>query len=79
MDDVAVKIRTVLVEELGIDYADIKDDSTLAEDLDLDSLELVNLAIELENVFDITVPDSSVTANMTVGEVADKIRELKAP
>ena len=79
MDDVAVKIRTVLVEELGIDYADIKDDSTLAEDLDLDSLELVNLAIELENVFDITVPDSSVTANMTVGQVADKIRELKAP
>ena len=77
MDDVAVKIRTVLVEELGIDYADIKDDSTLAEDLDLDSLELVNLAIELENVFNITVPDASVTANMTVGQVADKIRELK--
>jgi acyl carrier protein len=77
MDDVAVKIRTVLVEELGIDYADITDDSTLAEDLDLDSLELVNLAIELENVFNITVPDASVTANMTVGQVADKIRELK--
>ncbi len=77
MDDIAVSLRRILVEELGIDYADITDDSTLAEDLGLDSLELVNLAIELENVFDITVPDSSVTANMTVGQVADKIRELK--
>lgn len=77
MDDIAVSLRKILVEEMGIDYSDITDDATLAYGLDLDSIEMVDLANRIEMTFNIEIPDSAVQANMTVGQVADKIRELK--
>jgi acyl carrier protein len=77
MDDTSVRIRKVLTESMGIDYSGITDDATLTNDLGLDSIELIQFAMELEDEFNIEIDDSQVTANMTVGQVADKIRELQ--
>jgi acyl carrier protein len=77
MDDTSVKIRKVLTS-LGYDCSEISDDNKLTEDLGMDSVELLNFAFELEDEFNIEIEDSAVTANMTVGQVADKIKELQA-
>jgi acyl carrier protein len=53
------------------------DDNTLVDDLELDSIELVELAQDLEEEFDIIIPDSAITAAMTVGQVVDVVKNLK--
>jgi acyl carrier protein len=43
----------------------------------LDSIELIELAQDLEEEFDIEIPDSAITAAMTVGQVVDAVKNLK--
>ena len=77
MTDTAVTVRRLLIENMGIDLAIITDDATLAGDLDLDSVELTEFALLLEDSFDIEVPDDAVTSSMTVAEVCAAVEKLK--
>jgi acyl carrier protein len=76
MDTIEQKLRAILTDHFAVDEDQLQADNHLVSDLDLDSLELVELALQIEEVFNIEVPDNSVTADMTVGDVVEKIREL---
>lgn len=67
-----------LVEVSGLNLAEIYDHHILTTDLDLDSLELVNLGQELEETFGVEVPDSSIKSAMTVADLVSEIRRLTA-
>jgi acyl carrier protein len=76
MDTISKQVRSVLFN-FGIDIASVTDDNTLVDDLGLDSIELIELAQDLEEEFYIEIPDSAITAAMTVGQVVDAVKNLK--
>jgi len=70
-DEVLERIRTHLSEELGIDAAQIGEESRFKEDLEADSLDLVELVMELEDRYGIRIPDEEAVKILTVGQAAD--------
>jgi acyl carrier protein len=76
MDTISKQVRSVLFN-FGIDIATITDDDELVSDLGLDSIELIELAQDLEDKFDVKIPSSAITAAMTVGQVVDAVKKIK--
>jgi acyl carrier protein len=70
-EDVLERIRTHLSEELGIDDAQIREDSRFKEDLEADSLDLVELTMELEDGYGIRIGESEAERIKTVGQAVD--------
>lgn len=71
------KVVEVLKETLNIEAEDIKLDSKLNDDLGIDSLAAVELALELENEFDIKIEDEELAALVTVEDVVKCIESKK--
>jgi len=63
MSDIAAKVQSIIVEKLGVDEADISDDASFTNDLGADSLDTVELIMEFEKEFDITIPDEDAEKN----------------
>ena len=59
-------IKEVVVEQLSVDIAEIKDDAKFVEDLGADSLDVVELVMALEEKFDIEIPDDEAEKLATV-------------
>jgi acyl carrier protein len=62
-------VVAIVAEVAQCDPSEITPDSYLVEDLNLDSLEMVELATELEDVFEMPIPDEDVDKLKTVGDV----------
>ncbi len=65
------RIRAHLAAELEIEPARIDDDTRFKEDLEADSLDLVELTVELEDTYGIRIPDEEAAKILTVGQAAD--------
>jgi len=61
------KVKEIVVEQLGVDEADVSMDSTFIDDLGADSLDIVELIMAFEEEFNVEIPD----------EVAEKIKTVK--
>ena len=68
------KITEILAEQLDADKEDITADTRIAEDLNADSLDVVELLMAIEDEFEITIPDEEIENLKTVGDVADYIQ-----
>jgi acyl carrier protein len=68
---VVEKIRAHLSEELGIDATTIEESSRFKEDLEADSLDLVELVMELEDGYGIRMPEDEAERIKTVGQAVD--------
>lgn len=77
-DEIEKRVNDVLNEVLGVDYSEIKGDAVLSDDLDADSLDAVEIVMELEHEFDISIPDEKMYGNesYTVKDVYDLVEEL---
>ena len=61
------KVKAIVVEQLGVDEAEVTIDSTFIDDLGADSLDIVELIMALEEEFNVEIPD----------DVAEKIKTVK--
>ncbi len=67
MSEVQEKIKQIIVDELGVDEAEVTENARFIEDLGADSLDLVELVMRFEEEFDIEIPD----------EVAEKFQSVR--
>ena len=72
-DDVVATMREVLASELDVDADKVTADARFKEDLDADSLDLVEVVLALEEKFGIEIPDDEIASVKTVGEAADLV------
>lgn len=72
-NDVAERLGGVLVTELGLDAEKINDEAHFEEDLDVDSLGVVELLMALEDEFGVKIPDEEAESIMTVGQAIDLV------
>jgi acyl carrier protein len=66
-------IRAILVEQLGEEAGDVVDTASFQEDLNADSLDLVELIMEMEDRFKIKIPDEDAEKIVTVGDAVDYV------
>jgi acyl carrier protein len=72
-DEVLGVMRDCAVELLKIDPAKVTESATFAEDLEADSLDVVELVMALEEKLDISIPEEELEGIKTVGEALDVI------
>ncbi|HJQ76953.1 MAG TPA: acyl carrier protein [Acidimicrobiia bacterium] len=73
--EVSERLTGVLVSELGLDGSKIRDDAHFEEDLDVDSLGVVELLMALEDEFDVKIPDEEAESIVTVGQAVDLVHK----
>ena len=72
-DEVYERVKVALVEKLGADEGAISDDASFQEDLSADSLDLVELIMEMEDRFKVKIPDEEAEKISTVGQAVDYV------
>lgn len=77
-DEILEKIREITAERLGVDEADVTPKASFRQDLEADSLDLVELIMELEEQFGTEIPDEQAEKITTVEEAVDYVAERRA-
>lgn len=70
------KVNDILVDKLGVDYDEVKNEAKFEDDLGGDSLDCVELIIEFEHEFGISITDERAEKCETVKDMYDMIEEL---
>jgi len=74
-EEVFEKVKSIIVEQLGVAEASVTEEASFIDDLGADSLDIVELVMALEEEFDIEIPDSDAEKVVTVGDVVDYIKD----
>ena len=78
MADVAQRVIDIVAEQLGVDKEKVTPETSFVNDLGADSLDTVELVMELEEEFDINIPDNAAEKIQTVGQAIDFIEKAQA-
>jgi len=73
-DDVFERVKRIVVERLGVEEAEVTSEASFKDDLGADSLDVVELVMELEDEFDLEISDEDAEKITTVGEVVNYIQ-----
>jgi acyl carrier protein len=77
-EEILNKIQEITADRLGVDESDVTPDASFREDLEADSLDLVELIMELEEQFGMEIPDEEAEKITTVEEAVDYVQEHQA-
>ena len=75
MSEIEVKVKDIIVDKLGVNEEDVKAEASYTNDLGADSLDTVELIMEFEKEFGVTIPDNDAEKITTVGDAVAYIQE----
>ena len=68
MSDIATRVKEIIVDKLGVDESEVTPEASFTNDLGADSLDTVELIMEFEKEFNISIPDDQAEQIGTVGQ-----------
>jgi acyl carrier protein len=77
MSEVAAKVKAIIVDKLGVEEADVVSTASFTNDLGADSLDTVELIMEFEKEFGISIPDEQAEKISTVGDAIAHIEAIQ--
>ncbi|MBK9151421.1 MAG: acyl carrier protein [Saprospiraceae bacterium] len=78
MSQIAEKVRKIIVDKLGVDESEVTNEASFTNDLGADSLDTVELIMEFEKEFDVSIPDDQAEKIQTVGQAIEFLEASKA-
>ena len=75
MSEIAEKVKSIIVEKLNVDANEVTTEASFTNDLGADSLDTVELIMEFEKEFNISIPDDQAEKIATVGQAVDYIEK----
>lgn len=72
--DIEAKVKAIIVDKLGVEEAEVTPSANFTNDLGADSLDTVELIMELEKAFDCTIPDEDAEKIATVGDAINYVK-----
>ena len=73
MSEIESKVKAIIVDKLGVEESDVNNEASFANDLGADSLDTVELIMEFEKAFGISIPDDQAEKISTVGQAIEYI------
>ena len=77
MSKIEERVRKIIVEQLGVDEAEVKNEASFVDDLVADSLDTVELVMALEEEFDTEIPDEEAEKITTVQAAIDYVNSAQ--
>ncbi|MBO7441364.1 MAG: acyl carrier protein [Bacteroidales bacterium] len=68
MSEISSKVKAIIVDKLGVDEAEVTEQASFTNDLGADSLDTVELIMQFEKEFGVTIPDDQAEKITNVGE-----------
>ncbi len=75
MSDIASRVKAIIVDKLGVDESEVTPEASFTNDLGADSLDTVELIMEFEKEFNMSIPDDKAEAIGTVGDAIKFLEE----
>ena len=76
-DEITAGFAEIIEEVVGIEAADVTVEKSFVDDLDIDSLSMVEIAVQTEDKFGVKIPDEELANLKTVGDAVDYIAKNK--
>ncbi len=74
-EEIVSKVKAIIVDKLGVEPSEVTETANFTNDLGADSLDTVELLMEFEKVFGVTIPDEETSGIATVKDAIDKVAE----
>jgi acyl carrier protein len=74
MSDIAARVKKIIVDKLGVDEAEVTNEASFTNDLGADSLDTVELIMDFEKEFNISIPDEQAETITTVGHAIEYLQ-----
>ncbi|MBP9197119.1 MAG: acyl carrier protein [Saprospiraceae bacterium] len=78
MSQIAEKVKKIIIDKLGVDESEVTNEASFTNDLGADSLDTVELIMEFEKEFDVSIPDDQAEKIQTVGQAIEFLESSKA-
>lgn len=78
MSDIASKVKQIIIERLSVEESEVTNEASFTGDLGADSLDTVELIMEFEKEFNLSIPDDQAENIRTVGEAIDYLEKNAA-
>jgi acyl carrier protein len=75
MSEIADKVKKIIVDKLGVDESEVTTEASFTNDLGADSLDTVELIMEFEKEFNVSIPDDQAETIGTVGQAVAYLEE----
>ncbi len=75
VQEIEEKVIAIVSDQMGVDKAEISRETSFVNDLNADSLDTVELVMELEDEFEMSIPDDDAVKIQTVGQAIDYIKD----